>query len=102
MKVNLIKKAEFDLNESKCVKIPFDTFCKMASADLGAAHGNAYPTVRVFANIEEFKKSENFSDYDSTQDVLVHNNGQIFVTIKDYTEGLGNPSLSEDETTSAK
>ena len=102
MKVNLIKKAEFDLNESKCVKIPFDTFCKMASADLDAVHDNSYPTVRVFANIEEFKKSENFSDYDSTQDVLVHNNGQIFVTIKDYTEGIGNPSLSEDETTSAE
>ena len=50
----------------------------------------------------EFKKAENFSDYDSTQDVLVHNNGQIFVTIKNYTEGVGNPSLSEDETTSAE
>ena len=74
----------------------------MASVDLGAGHNNSYPTVRVFANIEEFKKSENFSDYDSTQDVLVHNNGQIFVTIKNYTEGVGNPSLSEDETTSAE
>ena len=102
MKVNLIKKAEFDLNESKCVKIPFDTFCKMASADLDTVHDNSYPTVRVFANIEEFKKAENFIDYDSTQDVLVHNNGQIFVTIKNYTEGVGNPSLSEDETTSAE
>lgn len=102
MKVNLIKKAEFDLNESKCVKIPFDTFCKMASADLGAGHDNSYPTVRVFANIEEFKKSENFGDYDSTQDVLVHNNGQIFVTIKDYTEGIENVAISTDETTSAK
>ena len=102
MKVNLIKKAEFDLNENKCVKIPFDTFCKMASVDLGARHYNSSPNVRVFANIEEFKKSETFSDYDSTQDVLVHNNGQIFVTINDYTEGIGNPSLSEDETTSAE
>ena len=102
MKVNLIKKAEFDLNESKCVKIPFDTFCKMASADLGAVHDNSYPTVRVFANIEEFKKSENFSDYDSTQDVLVHNNGQIFVTIKDYTEGVVTTTQSEDETASTK
>ena len=102
MKVNLIKKAEFDLNESKCVKIPFDTFCKMASVDLGAGHDNSYPTVRVFANIEEFKKSENFSDYDSTQDVLVHNNGQIFVTIKDYTEGVVTTTQSEDETASTK
>ena len=102
MKVNLIKKAEFDLNESKCVKIPFDTFCKMASVDLGAGHNNSYPTVRVFANIEDFKKSENFSDYDSTRDVLVHNNGQIFVTIKDYTEGVVTTTQSEDETASTK
>ena len=102
MKINLIKKAEFDLNESKCVRIPFDTFCKMASVDLDALNGNSYPTVRVVANIEEFKNSGNFGDYDNTQEILVHNNGQIFVTIKDYTEGVVTTTQSEDETASTK
>ncbi len=30
MKVNLIKESEYNLNEDKCSKIPFDTFVKMS------------------------------------------------------------------------
>lgn len=84
MKVNLIKEAEYELNESKCSKMPFDVFCRMsgyAAAQRGETEGSL-PSVRIFANIDEFRKSGDSGKYDSTKDVFVLSNGQFCIFLK--------------------
>lgn len=83
MKVNLIKEAEYNLNEDKCSKIPFDTFVKMSGIDTTLSKGNAYQKVRIFKDINEFKNAENVSLYDNTKDVYVLSDGQFLIFLKD-------------------
>lgn len=83
MKVNLIKEAVYDLPEKKCSQVPFDVFVKMSSVNLSAVNGNNFPRVRIFENIDEFKQTENFDQYDSTKYVHIMKNGQICIFLKE-------------------
>lgn len=104
MKVNLIKEAEYNLNEDKCSKIPFDTFVKMSGIDTSLSKGNAYKKVRFFKDINEFKNAENISLYDSTKDVFVLPDGQFLIFLKDETNvtTLISKSLKDNGTTDTK
>lgn len=81
MKVKLIKVADYDLDESKTVKMDYDVFRKM----VGGMEGEGMPcrSMRVFSNIEEFKSCDE-RDLDTSESVHVLKNGNICVFLKEY------------------
>lgn len=87
MKVNLIKEANYDLNENKSSKIPFDTFLKMCGAadKKEEALTEELPNVRIFASIDDFKALplNAIKKFDDTKDVYVLSNGNFCVFMKD-------------------
>lgn len=85
MKVNLIKEANYDLNESKSSKIPFDTFLKMCgTANESSPSTIDLPDVRIFSNIEEFKELSKtcIDKFDTTKNVYILSNGNFCVFLK--------------------
>lgn len=86
MKVNLIKEANYDLNESKSSKIPFDTFIKMCGTTTDVIDGleEKLPDVRIFASIDEFKALPKsvMGKFDTTKEVYVLSNGNFCVFMK--------------------
>lgn len=86
MKVNLIKEANYELNENKSSKIPFDTFIKMCGATTSDNSNITaeLPDARIFASIEEFKAlpSNVVDKFDTTKDVYVLSNGNFCVFLK--------------------
>lgn len=89
MKVNLIKEANYDLNESKSSKIPFDTFLKMCCATMDGKQPissltEELPNVRIFASIEEFKELPKtcMDKFDTNKNVYILSNGNFCVFLK--------------------
>lgn len=116
MKVNLIKEANYDLNELRSSKIPFDTFLKMC----GAADKKEemlteeLPNVRIFASIDDFKalSLNAINKFDNTKDVYILSNGNFCVFMKDddvsdvktnaATKTIEKKTVEKNATTSTK
>lgn len=84
MTINLINVASYDLNEEKVSTIPLAVFCKLTGYKGDATH-EKHPTARLFKTQEDFIKlsSEELTEFDSTKDVHVLNNGQFLIFLKD-------------------
>lgn len=84
MKVNLIKHAEYDLNEAKFNKMGFETFCNLTGVSTfedTTVTENPYDDVRLFTSIDEFRNSD-IKEFDETKDVFVMSNGNFCVFLK--------------------
>ena len=79
MKVNLIKKAEYELKIDELSSIPFDVFNRLSdNVESNAALDN----VIVFSSMKEYNKvskSEIEKLFDTEKPVYVNTKGQIFV-----------------------
>ena len=89
MKVKLINVADYELNEEKASKIPFETFTKMCATESGTdkklkeSDIKALPNVRLFKTIDDFRdECRIVNDFDETHDILILSNGNILVTLK--------------------
>ncbi len=88
MKVKLINVADYELNEEKVSKIPFETFTKMCPATpsdkkLKEDDIKTLPNVRLFKTIDDFRDAcQTANDFDETHDILILSNGNILVTLK--------------------
>lgn len=102
MKVNLIKEAVYELNEEKSTKIPFDTFCKLSAADSKNVSGNAYPKVRIFSSIDEFRECGKLDFLDENKDVYVLTNGQFCVFLKGEEAKTSDITEKKDESTNSE
>lgn len=81
MKVNLIKEAEYEIDVEKCSEIPLQTFMKMSNTKINVKT-NGLPDALVFTSIDEFKAYQHNENFDENKNVLVMNNGRIFVFLK--------------------
>lgn len=98
MKVNLIKEAEYELNEEKCTKINFDTFSKMTNAKAFDQQSTTIPNVRIFSSVDEFRDC-NLEMFDTTKDVYVLSNGQFCVFLKGKCEQSKKTNTDESTNT---
>ena len=103
MKVLLVNEAEYELNEGKMTKMPFEMFNLMRDRR-NITKSDDFRRVRVFKSMEEFNSTvtdKDISTFDETKDVLVSKGGNIFLYIKeqDYNaeEGAGNAAADTEE-----
>lgn len=110
MKVNLIKEANYDLNESKSSKIPFDTFLKMCGTTMDGKQTIPSLTeelsdVRIFSSIEEFKELPKIcmDKFDTSKNVYILSNGNFCVFLKkDSNKDTVIEKVEKNATTSTK
>lgn len=104
MKVNLIKSAEYNFDESKYTRIPFESFVNLnhlPERDLNKTDGiNLNPKVRIFESLDEFKNNYNWTTelYDEEKGVFLMPNGKFCLFLKeDNTHEPANPKESKGE-----
>lgn len=84
MKVNLIKEANYELNDAKCSLVPFDVFLKMASVDENKTQEKEnLKSVRLFTTIEDFREGYNKDTFDEGEKVRILPNGQFCLYLKE-------------------
>lgn len=84
MTINLINVANYDLNEDRVSNVPLSVFCKLVGYK-SDNNSEKLPTARLFKTQEDFLKLSvnEMSEFDSTKDVCILNNGQFLVFLKD-------------------
>lgn len=89
MKVDLIKIAEYNFDESKYTRIPFEAFVNMnhlPERDLNKPVDIIpNPMVRIFESLDEFKNAYNWTteSYDEEKGVFLMSNGKFGLFLKE-------------------
>ena len=100
MKVLLVNEAEYELNEGKMTKMPFEMFNLMRDRR-NITKSDNIQRVRVFKSMEEFNSTvtdKDINTFDETKDVLVSKGGNIFLFLKDTTyNATANPEENQAE-----
>ena len=99
MKVLLVNEAEYELNEGKMTKMPFEMFNLMRDRR-NITKSDNMQRVRVFKSMEEFNSTVTDKDinmFDETKDVLVSKGGNIFLFLKDTNNATANPEENQAE-----
>lgn len=100
MKVNLIKIAEYNFDESKYTKIPFEAFVNMNHLPERDAHKpidiEPMPKVRIFESLDEFKNAYNWTTelYDEEKGVFLISNGKFGLYLKE--DNANEPANSKE------
>lgn len=99
MKVLLVNEAEYELNEGKMTKMPFEMFNLMRDRR-NITKSDNIQRVRVFKSMEEFNSTvtdKDINTFDETKDVLVSKGGNIFLFLKDTNNATANPEENQAE-----
>lgn len=99
MKVTLIKKAEYELNEEKVTKMPFEMFNKLTGSDRYEHWDGYLPEMRLFTSIHEFQGVDD-SSFDTSKGVYILPNGQFCMFMKEdvVNEKTTDLSLNNEST----
>ena len=103
MRVLLVNEAEYELNEGKMTKMPFEMFNLMRDRR-NITKSDDLRRVRVFKSMEEFNSTvtdKDINTFDETKEVLVSKGGNIFLFLKDTTynseSGTDNVTANPEE-----
>lgn len=102
MKVNLIREAEYEFNESKYTAIPAEVFTTLVGeGDITTLSDPALPKVVMFENKTDYLKNVVKYKVDTNKSIYVSNKGQIFCFLDELGENVID-EVKEDESTNTE
>lgn len=102
MKVNLIREADYEFNESKYTAIPAEVFTTLVGeGDITILSDPALPKVIMFENKTDYLKNVVKYRVNPNKSIYVSNKGQIFCFLDELGENVTD-EVKEDESTNTE